>query len=133
EIITPPAPVAPKINMTVSPRTVEVGQDVSINWTTENATSCTAFGHPSFSGPVATAGTQTIRMTTIGNPMLDLNCIGIQLGSTVGIAVTVTAAAGEGGGGSGTGGGGTGGGGTGGGGTGGGGTGGGGTGGGGTG
>lgn len=132
EIITPPAPVAPKINMTVSPRTVEVGQDVSINWTTENATSCTAFGHPSFSGPVATAGTQTIRMTTIGNPMLDLNCIGIQLGSTVGIAVTVTAAAGEGGGGSGTGGGGTGGGGTGGGGTGGGGTGGGGTGGGGT-
>ncbi|HWL62893.1 MAG TPA: hypothetical protein VNQ32_08850 [Steroidobacteraceae bacterium] len=124
EIITPPEPVRPRINMTVSPMTVEVGQDVTVNWTTENATSCTAFGHPSFTGAVPTAGSQVLTMTTVGSPMLDLNCIGIQLGATVGVAVTVTAPPGSGGG---TGGGGTGGGGTGGGGTGGGGTGGGGT------
>jgi hypothetical protein len=69
------APTAPVVDLTINgsngPLTVGLGTPLSINWTTSNATSCTAYGAGWGSGTaVATSGSASISASTSDNYIL---------------------------------------------------------------
>jgi Subtilase family len=87
-IAAPPAPPT----LTLGASSIAVGASTTITWSSVNATSCSASG--SWSGTLATSGTQTLRPTVVGTDTYKLVCAngaGTWVGSMV--TLTVTAAA----------------------------------------
>ena len=64
------APGAP--TLTLAATSVVVGNSTTISWSDVGATSCTASG--SWSGTLATSGTQTLAPTTAGTSVYSLTC-----------------------------------------------------------
>lgn len=96
----PQAP-SPTVTLTASPSAILTGQSTTLAWTSANATSCTASGSWSGTGPLS--GSQTFTIYSAGNYSFALTCSGPG-GSSFAIAnVTVASSGGgSGGGGSGT-------------------------------
>ncbi len=93
-LIVPGAPT-----LTLAATSVAAGSSTSITWSSVNATSCTASG--SWSGTLATSGTQTVTPGTAGTATYTLTCANAAGTSTASSAtLTVTAAASHSGGGS---------------------------------
>jgi hypothetical protein len=69
-VTTPGIPAAP--TLTLAAASVAVGSSTTISWTSANAASCTASG--SWSGTLATSGTQTITPTAAGTLTYMLTC-----------------------------------------------------------
>jgi hypothetical protein len=81
--------------LTLAATSIAAGSSTTITWSSVNATSCTASG--SWSGALATSGTQTLTPTSMGTDSYSLACTnaaGSSLASTV--TLTVTAASGTG-------------------------------------
>ncbi len=94
--LIPPGPPT----ITAAATSVVTGSSTTITWSSSNAASCTASG--SWSGTLATSGTQTVTPSTVGTATYSLTCsngAGTSTASSVSVAVTA-AASGHGGGGS---------------------------------
>jgi hypothetical protein len=90
------APVAPTLTLGAS--SVVAGSSTTITWSSANATSCTASG--SWTGTLATSGTQTLTPTTAGSDTYSLTCAnGAGSSPASSATLTVTAASSGGGGG----------------------------------
>lgn len=93
-------PDPPQVGFTVTPGTIEVGQDVSIAWEVSGATSCTATGAAgwtgSFSAEELAAGTGSRTVSIAGTPgtrTFTLTCDNQGIpAETVSVELTVTAA-----------------------------------------
>jgi len=82
---TPPPPGTPTILLSASPSSISSGGSSTLNWSSINATSCTASG--AWSGTKATSGSQsTGNLTT--NSVFALTCTGA--GGSVSQSVTLT-------------------------------------------
>jgi len=87
-------------SFTVTPSSIEQGDNATLNWTTENAEACTASGGVgSWDGAVAINGSQQITATEVGNPSFTLTCTGaagdpairnVSLNVTLANAVAIT-------------------------------------------
>jgi Zn-finger protein len=78
----PPVPV-PTVDVTVSPSTIDKGQSATINWSSTDATSCTASG--GWSGSRGSGGTESVSPTA--TTTYTLNCSGA--GGSANDSVTV--------------------------------------------
>jgi hypothetical protein len=86
------APGAP--TLTLASTSIVVGSSTTIAWSSVNATSCAAAG--SWSGTLATSGTQTITPSAAGTSTYTLTCansVGSSTASTVTLTATPVAAA----------------------------------------
>lgn len=75
----------PKLSFNLAPATIDKGQQLTLNWTTQNMTGCTATGgaSPWWTGAKNTSGSNVrITPTTDGNFNLGLNCTGPEGGLT---------------------------------------------------
>jgi hypothetical protein len=89
----------PTVNLAATPTAVQIGQSVTVSWSSTNASTCTASGDPAFSGSVVLSGSVKITPATAGTLMLKLSCSGAGGVSNKTQSVTVSAApAGPGGG-----------------------------------
>jgi hypothetical protein len=90
-------PAAPTLSLAAA--SVSVGSSTTITWSSVNTTGCTATG--SWSGAVATSGTQTITPTVAGTDTYSLACTnaaGTSSSTSVSLTVTATNASSGGGG-----------------------------------
>jgi hypothetical protein len=88
--LPPAAPPAP--SLTLGATSVVVNTSTTLTWSSANTTGCTASGN--WSGPVATAGSQTVTPTSVGTDTYTLTCANNAGASPPTSAVlTVTAAA----------------------------------------
>jgi hypothetical protein len=71
---TPPPTATTEVDLTLSAPTARVGDAVTLQWTTQNATSCTASGN--WTGPKGTSGTETVSPTQVGTATYVLSCTG---------------------------------------------------------
>jgi N-acetylneuraminic acid mutarotase len=62
------------ITISVNPTTITLGQSTTLNWSSTNATSCTASG--AWSGSEATSGSQSVTPTATGAQTYSLSCTG---------------------------------------------------------
>lgn len=93
-------PDPPQVDFTVTPGTIEVGQDVSIAWEVSGATSCTATGAVGWTGSfsaeelAAVTGSRTVAIAgTPGTRTFTLTCDNQGIpAETVSVELTVTAA-----------------------------------------
>jgi hypothetical protein len=93
--VTVAPPAAP--TLTLAAMSIVAGSSTTITWSSSNATSCTASG--SWSGTLATSGTQTIMPTPAGTYAYSLTCANAGGNSKAATAtLTVTAAPSSGGG-----------------------------------
>jgi hypothetical protein len=84
--------------LTAAATSVVAGKSTTLTWSSINASSCAASG--SWSGALATSGTQTVTPTTVGTATYSLTCANAAGTSTpTSVPVTVTAASSGGGGG----------------------------------
>ena len=86
-VAAPPAPVAP--TLTLAATSITVGNSTTITWSSATATSCTASG--SWTGPLASSGTQTLTPTAGGTDTYSLTCTnagGTSPASTATLTVT---------------------------------------------
>jgi hypothetical protein len=88
------APAAPTLTLDSSP--ITVGGSATLTWSAVNATGCTASG--SWSGALATSGTQTEKPTAAGTETFTLSCKNAT-GTSPATSVTLNVAAASGGGG----------------------------------
>ncbi|MEK7588677.1 MAG: hypothetical protein AAB438_02550, partial [Patescibacteria group bacterium] len=78
------------LTFTATPNSVAFGGSTTLNWTVQNATSCTAGG--AWSGPKnITGGSQTINNLTINPTVFTLNCTGLGGSDFAQVSVTVGA------------------------------------------
>jgi Subtilase family len=92
--VAPPAPT-----LTLAASSIVVGGSTAITWSSANATGCTASG--SWSGALATNGTQTLTPTATGADTYTLTCantVGSSAPSSVNLTVTAAPSSGGGGG-----------------------------------
>jgi len=92
--VAPPAPT-----LTLAASSIVVGGSTTITWSSINATSCAASG--SWSGTLATSGTQTLTPTAVGIDTYTLTCAntaGTSAASSVTLTVTAKPSSGGGGG-----------------------------------
>ena len=85
--------------LTLAANSVAVGSSTTISWTSVNATSCAASG--SWTGTMATSGTQTLSPTAVGTSTYTLTCAnstGTSKASTATLTATAAPASGGGGG-----------------------------------
>jgi hypothetical protein len=82
---TPPPNPLPTVNLAASPTSVASGQNTTLTWTSQNATSCTASG--GWSGAKAVNGSQSVGPLT-ANSSYTLACTGA--GGTTNATVNVT-------------------------------------------
>jgi hypothetical protein len=68
--VTPPVPAAPTLTLAMS--SIVLGSSTTITWASVNATSCTASG--SWSGTLATSGTQTEMPAAAGTDTYTMTC-----------------------------------------------------------
>eukprot|EP01034_Spumella_vulgaris_P002550 gene2550-3316_t len=83
-MVTVTAP-APTISLVANPGSITQGQSLTLNWSSTNATACTASG--SWSGAKPVSGSETIAPTASGTPTYTLDCSGA--GGTASRSVTV--------------------------------------------
>ena len=88
-VTTPGIPAAP--TLTLAAASVAVGSSTTISWTSANAASCTASG--SWSGTLATSGTQTITPTAAGTLTYMLTCANSSGSSKASTATLIVSAA----------------------------------------
>ena len=70
-----PAPIVAINSFTVTPSSIEAGEDVTVSWNTSFADSCSASGAPQWNGPVAVSGTNvSVSIASAGNYTLTLTC-----------------------------------------------------------
>jgi hypothetical protein len=94
--LLPPGPPT----LTAAATSVVAGSSTTLTWSSTNATSCAASG--SWSGALATSGTQTVTPTTVGTATYNLTCSnGAGASKASSVTLTVTAAPSGGGGGGG--------------------------------
>jgi hypothetical protein len=86
----PPRP--PVIGLTTTVESPVVGQSFTVNWAASNATSCTAEGHPDFTGEKPIEGSQVLRATQTGNLTIALTCTGNGISVTERKTFPITAA-----------------------------------------
>jgi uncharacterized cupredoxin-like copper-binding protein len=95
-VTNPTPPAAAVVSFAANPSTIQVGQSVSLTWTTTNATACTASGGAgSWGGSVgaASVGTSTGPINTAGTYTFTLTCSGPGgVGAPNSVAVNVTGA-----------------------------------------
>jgi subtilisin family serine protease len=94
-LIPPGAPT-----LTLAPASIATGASTTITWSSVNATSCTASG--SWSGALASSGSETLTPMTAGSDTYSLTCAnaaGNSPASTATLTVTAAPASGGGGGG----------------------------------
>jgi hypothetical protein len=96
EIIVPAAPT-----LTLATNSIVVGSSTTITWSSANNQGCTASG--SWTGPLDSTGTQTVKPTAVGTDTYTLLCTNLASGQSAPTSVTlsVTAASSSGGGGGG--------------------------------
>jgi hypothetical protein len=82
---------APTLTLTSSASSVASGGSVTLTWTSENATSCTASGGTGWTGSQATSG--TLAVTVTATETLALSCTGPGGSVSQSVSVTATAAA----------------------------------------
>jgi len=85
--------------LTLAANSVAVGSSTTISWTSANATSCAASG--SWTGTMATSGTQTLSPTAVGTSTYTLTCAnstGTSKASTATLTATAAPTSGGGGG-----------------------------------
>ena len=84
------APAAP--TLTLASSSIVTGTSTTLTWSSANATGCTASG--SWSGPLATSGSQTLKPTAQGTDTYTLSCANAAGASpTASVNLTVTAPA----------------------------------------
>jgi hypothetical protein len=88
---------APAVTLTSSASSVVTGGAVTLTWSSENATSCTASGGSGWTGSEATSG--TLAVSVAATETLTLTCIGAGGSAAQSVTVTATAAPSSGGGG----------------------------------
>jgi Subtilase family len=96
-LLPPPAPAAPTLTLTAN--SIVSGSSTTITWSSVKATSCTASG--SWSGTLATSGTQTVNPTAVGSDTYTLTCSnagGTSQASSVTLSVTAAPSSSHGGG-----------------------------------
>ena len=69
-----PTTPAPTVSISLSSNSIILGESVTINWSSSNATGCTATG--SWSGSKATNGTETISPSGVGFFNYGISCSG---------------------------------------------------------
>ena len=96
QIIVPAAPT-----LTLAANSIVVGSSTTITWSSANNQGCTASG--SWTGPLDSTGTQTVKPTAVGTDTYTLLCTNLASGQSAPTSVTlsVTAASSSGGGGGG--------------------------------
>jgi hypothetical protein len=82
---------APTITFTSSVATVAANGSVTLTWTTENATACTASGSTAWSGTEATSGSATVAIPA--TVALTLTCTGTGGSASKSVNITATPAA----------------------------------------
>jgi hypothetical protein len=87
-VVEVPPPAAP--TLTLAATSIAAGTSTTISWSSVNATSCTASG--TWSGTLATSGTQTLSPTTPGTDTYSLICSDAA-GASPATAVTLTVTA----------------------------------------
>ena len=85
------SPAAPTVTLSVKPTAIAVGQSATLNWSSTNATSCTASG--AWNGTQATSGSQSETPTASGNSTYELTCTGAGGSASASGVLTVSAAA----------------------------------------
>jgi hypothetical protein len=90
-----PAPAAP--TLTLASSSIQAGSSTTITWSSTHATSCTASG--SWSGSLATSGSQTLTPSSAGTDTYSLSCSNaVGASPAASVTLTVTAARSSGGG-----------------------------------
>lgn len=89
--VTPAAPVspAPTVTIAANPTTITLGASTALNWSSTNATTCTASG--AWSGAQATNGNQSLTPAATGNAAYTLTCTGPGGSGNATATVTVNA------------------------------------------
>ena len=87
--VTAPTPT-PTVSLTSSPSNITAGASATLQWTTNNATSCTASG--AWSGSRATSGSLSVTQSTVGSYAYALTCTGTGGTSSATANLSVTAA-----------------------------------------
>jgi subtilisin family serine protease len=96
-LLPPPAPAAPTLTLTAN--SIVSGNSTTITWSSVKATSCTASG--SWSGTLATSGTQMVNPTAVGTDTYTLTCAnagGTSPATSVTLSVTAAPSSSHGGG-----------------------------------
>jgi hypothetical protein len=96
-LLPPPAPAAPTLTLTAN--SIVSGSSTTITWSSVKATSCTASG--SWSGALATSGTQMVNPTAVGSDTYTLTCAnagGTSPATSVTLSVTAAPSSSHGGG-----------------------------------
>lgn len=83
----PPPPAVPTVSLNASASTVEQGEDVSLSWTSTNASSCSASGD--WSGTKAASGSE-LQTNLQSDQVFTLTCSGSGGDATDSVSVTVT-------------------------------------------
>lgn len=84
-------PPAASVTLSVSPTTITLGQSVTLTWSSNSGTSCTASG--AWSGSRPANGSETVMPTAAGSETFRLTCGGASYGSGSGsVALTVNGA-----------------------------------------
>jgi hypothetical protein len=71
---SPVSPAAPTVTLSVKPTAIAVGQSATLNWSSTNATSCTASG--AWTGAQKPSGSVTENPTAAGSSSYTLTCTG---------------------------------------------------------
>lgn len=83
-------PSPPTLSLTANPATVSVGSSFTLNWSTTNASSCSASG--GWTGTMATAGSESFTAVTPGSITYTLDCAGAGGSIVRGATVTINPA-----------------------------------------
>jgi hypothetical protein len=81
---------APTVTLTASPTSVTAGGAVTLKWSSQNATACTAGGGAGWTGSQMTSGSLAVAVSAAET--LALTCTGPGGSASQSVAVTVTAA-----------------------------------------
>ena len=84
----PPALVAPVTTLSISSNEVVAGSDITVTWSSTNATSCSASG--SWSGSQATSGSAAFNLEQAGSYSFSLTCTGSGGSNAKTVSVTAT-------------------------------------------
>jgi hypothetical protein len=87
----PPPPAAPTVSIAANPSAITLGQATTLNWSSTNATSCTASG--AWSGAESTGGSMSETPNAVGTSTYTLSCAGGGGTASASASVTVTQAA----------------------------------------
>ncbi|MBL6751001.1 MAG: hypothetical protein ISP90_10790 [Nevskia sp.] len=88
--VNPAPPPAPTVTITANPASITLGNSTALNWSTTNATACTASG--GWTGAEPTAGTANESPDRAGTILYTLSCSGAGGSASASASVSVAAA-----------------------------------------